>query len=116
MPQTILIADDDPSIRLWLACLLQEAGYGVISVGTLEEGKAALGTGEPDLLIADVRLGAFNGLQLVAMSRGRIPAIVLTGYDDPVLHKDAAMLGAEFLLKPTGSAELLRVVAEKLRT
>ena len=116
MPRTILIADDDPAIRSWLARLLEHAGYTVIAASTVEEAKRAMaadGAG-PDLLITDVRMGAFNGLQLVAMNSGRIPTIVMTGHEDPVIETDARQLGAEFLLKPLDPAALLQMVAEKI--
>lgn len=115
MPRTILIADDDPAIRSWLARLLENAGYRVVAASTVEEAKKAMtadGAG-PDLLITDVRMGAFNGLQLVAMNPRRIPAIVMTGHDDPVIERDARKLGAEFLLKPLDPATLVRMVGEK---
>ena len=116
MPRTILIADDDPGIRSWLVRLLENAGYRVMAASTVEEAKKALaadGAG-PDLLITDVRMGAFNGLQLVAMNSGHIPAIVMTGHDDPVIETDARQLGAEFVLKPLDPAALLRMVGEKI--
>ena len=114
MPGTILIADDDPAIRAWLTRLLEDAGYDVMAASTVEEAKKALAASLPNLLITDVRMGAFNGLQLVAMNAGRIPAIVMTGHEDPVIEADARQLGAEFLLKPLDSPSLLRIVEAKL--
>ena len=116
-PKRILIADDDPSIRAWLTRLLGDAGYRVVAAGSVEEAKKTLisdGGSRPDLLITDVRMGAFNGLQLVAMDPRHIPAIVMTGHDDPVVEADARQLGAEFLLKPLDPAFLLRLVTNKL--
>ena len=43
-----------------------------------------------------MRLGAFNGLQLLAMGQVRIPTIVVSGFDDPVLHADARAFGADY--------------------
>ena len=111
--RAILIADDDPGIREWLTRLLGGAGYTVVAVGTVDEAKKALAEHRPDLLIADVRMGAFNGLHLVAMNPG-LPAIVMTGHDDPVIEADARQLGAEYLLKPLDSSSLLETIAHKL--
>ena len=114
MARTILIADDDPGIRSWLARLLEGAGYHVIAATSVEEAKKALANGGPDLLITDVRMGAFNGLQLVAMNPVHIPAIVMTGHDDPVIEQDARQLGADFILKPLDSSALLQLVDKRL--
>jgi CheY-like chemotaxis protein len=60
----------------------------------------ALAHEQPDLLIVDIRLQDYNGLQLVAMAPTPLPAIVVTGFADPVLEADARRLGADSLLKP----------------
>ncbi len=111
--RTILVADDDAGIRAWLAQLLASAGYRVIAAGTVDEAKTALAAERPDLLLTDVRMGAFNGLQLVAMNP-QTPAIVMTGHDDPVIEADARQLGAEFFLKPLDPSSLLQVIEHRL--
>ena len=68
----------------------------------------------PDVLLVDVRLGAFNGLQLVAMAEQHIPTIVMTGHDDPSLRATALRLGAEFFVKPIPSEVLLDAVQRKV--
>jgi len=115
MHNRILVVDDDESMRGFLSTLLQQAGYDVVTTDGLEAGVSALEETSPDLLIADVRLGGFNGLQLIAMSPHSMPAIAMTGFPDPVLEAQAREFGAIFLLKPFTSAELLTLVAERLR-
>jgi DNA-binding NtrC family response regulator len=112
--RTILVVDDDEAIRAWLERLLTEAGYRVASALSVEQGKKLLASEEPDLLITDVRMGAFNGLHLLALSPASLPKIVITGHDDPVVENDARRLGATFLLKPVSPSELLRLVETKL--
>jgi FixJ family two-component response regulator len=54
-------------------------------------------------LIVDVRLGAYNGLQLAHLVRPRRPDVVviaMSGYEDSVLRREAEQAGAVFLLKP----------------
>jgi DNA-binding response OmpR family regulator len=113
-PSRVLIVDDDAATRVGLAELLTAAGYEARAVATFEEGLKALRNDPPDLLIADVRLGAFNGLQLLVSSPRRIPAIVITGFADPVLESDARQHGAEYVLKPVAPALLLELVRRKL--
>lgn len=114
MPSKVLIVDDDKTTREGLAELLEESGYEASAVGTFEEASRVLRTTPPDLLIADVRLGPFNGLQLVISSPKPIPAIIITGFADPVLESDARRRGADYVLKPVSPARLLELVATKL--
>lgn len=114
MPQKVLVVDDDNATLLGLLELLRGAGYQAVGARTLATAKKALIEESPDLLIADVRLDAFNGLQLVATNPRPIPVIVITGYPDPTLEAEARRLGAEFVLKPVLSSNLLHMVAQKL--
>jgi DNA-binding response OmpR family regulator len=114
MPSKVLIVDDDKTTREGLAELLEESGYEAFAVGTFEEATRFLRSTPPDLLIADVRLGPFNGLQLVISSPKPIPAIIITGFADPVLEADARRRGADYVLKPVSPARLLELVAQKL--
>ena len=110
----VLLVDDDTATRLGLAEFFTEAGYEVQAVGSFEEGMRALRSGSPDFLIADVRLGAFNGLQLLVSSPRSIPAIIITGFADPVLESDARQHGAEYVLKPVSPHVLLEMVGRRL--
>lgn len=114
MPSKVLIVDDDKTTREGLAEFLEEAGYEAIAVGTFEDATRILRSSPPDLLIADVRLGPFNGLQLVISTPQPIPAIIITGFADPVLEADARRRGADYVLKPVSPARLLDLVAQKL--
>lgn len=111
---TILIVDDHRVTRLGLAEMLTQAGYFVMTAGTFPEARRILRESPPDLLIADVRLGSFNGLQLVISGPNRVPAIVITGYDDAVLEAEARRSGADYLLKPFDPDALLTLIRQKL--
>ena len=111
---TILIVDDHRVTRLGLAELLEHAGYSVVTAGTFPEARRILREDPPDLLIADVRLGSFNGLQLVISGPNRIPAIVITGYADSVLEAEARRGGADYLVKPFEAEALLTLIRQKL--
>lgn len=113
-PAKILLVDDDAATRAGLLELLTGAGYDTRAVSTFEEGMRALRADTPDLLIADVRLGAFNGLQLLVSSPRSVPAIVITGFADPVLESDARQHGADYVLKPVTPSVLLDMVRRRL--
>ncbi len=70
-----------------------------------------------ELVIADVRLGAFNGLHIVARCRAErreMAAIVTDKSRDAVLEQDALRLGAAYLVKPIEPAHLRRIAADAL--
>lgn len=106
----ILIVEDHDASRSALVKLLTGAGHDVIEANNFRTGMRLLRDGQPDLLIADVRLGPFNGLQLVATNPNPIPSIIVTGFRDPVVEADARALGAEYVCKPIEPQELLALV------
>jgi two-component system, response regulator YesN len=112
----ILIVEDDKSTLSGWVELLRAAGYGVTGVSSYEEGRQELAS-MPDLLITDVRLGVYNGLQLVMRGRminPRLHAIVVTGYADTIVFREAVHLHAEHLEKPVDADRLLQVVGRAL--
>jgi len=115
-PYRILIVEDHEATRQGLQALLSRAGYEVRSAGTFAEGRRALAEDQPDLLIADLRLGAFNGLQLVAGIPIGLPSIIVTGFPDSVLAADARKLGAHYITKPINPDRLLTLVEDTLVT
>lgn len=113
-PKSVLIVDDDEAMLRLITTWVVGAGHQVTSFGQFAEAKTYLATAKPDAIIADVRLGAFNGLQLVIQAKlehPEITAIVLTGFYDAVLSGEVSKLGASYLVKPITSDQLL----EKLR-
>ena len=110
----VLVVEDDDLTRAFFATTLKLAGYEVTATGSLTEAKTLLKRMELDALVADVRLGNFNGLQLV-VTKPELPALVLTGYPDPFLAAEARHLGATFVLKPISRYALVQLVKRLLR-
>ena len=113
----ILVVDDDPQVLRYLSEILQDAGYDTVACSRFQDAKALLATTRPGLLITDIRLGAFNGLQLSFFAHDHhpgLPVMVLTGYEDPTLREEAARSGAAFLVKPVTRATLLDAVRDAL--
>jgi DNA-binding response OmpR family regulator len=111
---SILIVEDDKATRVGLEALLGGAGYTVRTAATVPEGLRALRAATPDLLISDIRVDGYNGLQLVVEQSPPIQAIFVTGFPDPVLEADARRMGADFLLKPVEPRALLALVQQRL--
>ena len=106
----VVLVDDDPNFVRIVTTLLTQSGYEVTPFAQFEAARNYLLTSTPDVIMSDVRLGAFNGLQLVLLVKLNHPettAIVLTGFDDPVLRAEAQRAGAHYLVKPVHFSELL---------
>ena len=114
MSPKVLIVEDDLATRVGLQELLASAGYIVAIAGDFRDGRRALEQERPDLLIVDLRLQGFNGLQLLHINPRPIPTIVVTGFPDDVLQADARRLGAEYLVKPVDPQKLIALVGRLL--
>jgi DNA-binding NtrC family response regulator len=111
--RSVLLVDDDIVLLDALERAFREAGEHAIACGTFEEARRVVRDQHLDALITDVRLGAFNGLQLAVMARDiqpNIQVIVFSGFDDPVLRADAERIGATYLVKPVPSAYLIQLL------
>ena len=113
----LLVVDDDRQVLRFLTEMLQEAGFDTVACERYADAKALLSTSRPDLLLTDVRLGAYNGLQLAFYARDHhpgLPVVVLTGYEDPTLRDEANRSGAHFLVKPVTRAVLIGTIQQAL--
>ena len=110
----ILIVEDHEATRLGLQLLLSNAGHVVGSASTFVEGRRLLDEHTLDVLITDLRLGEYNGLQLVAVAPPALPSIIVTGFPDPVLEADALKLGAHYITKPIVAEALLSLIEQAI--
>ena len=118
MPHTILIVDRDPRTRASLGRVLSDEGYHVVTTTTFEDASAGLAMTKPDAIIADIRLGAYNGLHLIFRARGilaDVVGIVIDAAIDPVLEAEAAAAQVAYLAKPLEREQLLPLLDRRLR-
>jgi DNA-binding response OmpR family regulator len=112
----VVIISENPAERhdLWLWLL--SAGCVPVTGSDFKAGKRLLQADLPDLLVTDVRLGAFNGLHLAVHGRSRdagMKAIVI-GDPDSVLENDARAIGAHYLKRPLTQTLFLQSLIEVL--
>jgi FixJ family two-component response regulator len=84
---TIAVVEDDLAVRTALQQLLRSAAFSTLAFASAEDFLSAGAEDEADLLITDVNLPGISGVALVqrlAASRSALPAILITGRDDPV--------------------------------
>lgn len=116
--KTCLIVDDTRSIRVLLDHWLTLAGYSCTNTQNGRDAKEAIEKNHPDLLITDIEMPLFNGLELVCWVRRNantkiaiIPIVVITSLDDPELEKIVSEIGTSFVLrKPLFEESLLKMV------
>jgi DNA-binding NtrC family response regulator len=116
MSKPILIVDDEPAVLKVLTRWLEQEGYDVVTCGRYEDARQYLRNEVPLVLVTDVRLGAYNGLQLAMMLHDRDPdarTLVLSAFDDPTIRHETERIGATFLLKPCARDEFLGLVANR---
>lgn len=113
----ILLVNADPFALRRLEAFLVARGYSVIPATTFETASKLLRDASPDMVVAGVRLGAFNGLHLAARSRSLRPSrptIIIHPSPDPVLDVQARGLGATFIADPLENPEFLPQVRAAL--
>ena len=113
--QRVLVVDDEPNLLEGIKMAFESEARDVTACRTFEDARSRLLSEDFDCLVTDVRLGAFNGLQLAVIARDRNPGIgivVFSGFDDPVLRQEAARLNAAYVLKPVTAERLLELVDE----
>jgi two-component system KDP operon response regulator KdpE len=117
-PLRVLVVDDEPPIRKLLRMGLGTQGYEILEA---PNGKTALelAAGKPDLIILDLGLPDFQGLELLRMLRSqneRVPIVVLSSRGDEAAKVQALDLGADdYVTKPFGMDELLARMRAALR-
>ncbi len=120
MSKTILIADDEPSLRLLVKATLKSRNYTIVEA---VNGQDALKLAEqlvPDLVLLDVMMPLMTGFQVCSEMRKiektkNIAVIILTAKGGAEDRNTAISAGANhFLTKPFSPPELLKAVDEIL--
>ena len=119
MNPTILIVEDDPSIRNIFKTYLAGEGYEVVTAESYGSALNIISSISLDTIISDVRLVESSGLDILGTVTDRkmiCPVIMVTGYPDYELAAEAFRAGAfDYLVKPINCSALLRSVRNALR-
>lgn len=96
---TALLVDPRPDQRVARAAALGRVVETVKTAGTFAEARQLLQEFRPDVLITQVRLAEFNGIQLAIWGRQRLAQLrcVIVGASDPALETDARRAGCFYL-------------------
>jgi len=120
MPLLILIAEDDPGIRVSVSDRLEMAGYSVISAENGEKALSMVEKYHPHLLISDIKMPKKNGYELVKSIRQLpqyrlLPVILLTECADTNERIRGYQVGCDiYLPKPFEIDELIAIIRNLL--
>lgn len=109
-PRTVLVVDDEASLRLLCRVNLELEGYRVLEAGTVDAAKRLVAEEPVDVVLLDVHLGATNGLDLVDEIEAlelEVAVIVLSGTSavgEDVRRRVAGVLGKPFTLEELTSS------------
>jgi DNA-binding NtrC family response regulator len=116
MKKTVLVVDDDASVRKSLSKVLKEAGYEVMLAKDGQEAVQRFDSHRTDLLILDIGLPIKNGWETFEQITNKdpvLPIIVITGQSEQ--YNTAIHAGAGALMeKPLDAPQLLETMADLL--
>ena len=113
----ILVADDEPGLRAFVAEALEDDGHAVAQAADGADAARQLARESFDLLITDLKMPRLDGMALLRQARVEQPeleVIVLTAFGTVDSAVEAMKLGAfDYLQKPIGSPGALRLLAAR---
>lgn len=115
--QRVLCIDDEEMIRLSIGDYLEDSGYEVLKAENGQEGLEVFRSGQPDIVLVDLRMPEIDGLEVLATIRREapeIPVIVISGTG--IIHDviEALHLGAwDYLTKPIEDMAILELAIEE---
>ncbi|BCS35354.1 hypothetical protein TBR22_A45810 [Luteitalea sp. TBR-22] len=117
-PRRIVVADDEPGLRLLLAATLNGAGYEVLQATNGLEAVRLCAGGRVDLLLTDLVMPDQEGLETIRrmrQERPEIPVVAMSGaFDGGFLEVARAMGAAAVIQKPFTPDQVIKVVGRVL--
>lgn len=118
---TVLVIDDERSVRMGMRVLLEELGCHFVEACTVEEATNAARNQRPDVILADMRLRngetGLTAISSIVAAIGATPSVLISGDTAPDRLQEATRAGITLLHKPvslpTLQAELGRILNRK---
>jgi DNA-binding NtrC family response regulator len=111
----LLVVEDEQSVLGLFATWLNDEGYEIVTCSRYEDARRYLASQTPAALVTDIRLGAYNGLQLATVLHDRrpdVPIVIVSAYDDSLMREETKRLGGVFLVKPLRREDLISTLRE----
>jgi len=116
--KSILVIDDDPSVRKLLQTILEEGDFNVLLAADGIYGMQLVRETKPDLILLDINMPGPDGYQVIQSVResGLTPIIMITGNHSVEATQRCFELGADdFVTKPFRPAEVIARIRAKLK-
>lgn len=118
MADRLLVVDDEPSMREFLEIMLTQEGYSVMAAASGEEAIELFKSGEPSLVLTDVKMPGMSGLDLTKHIRrlnSFVPVIVITAFASAEDALRAVREGAyDYISKPFQLDDLRIIIRNAL--
>ena len=118
MARTILVVDDEPTLRETLAEALEQDGLEVVTAADGKEALERFRATDPDLMLLDLMLPQVSGIEVCRIVRreSSLPIIMLTAKDGEIDKVVGLELGADdYVTKPFSLRELMARIRTQLR-
>ncbi len=116
---SIIVVDDDESIRRAMYTILRNEGYEVMAALNGRDALEVTSRRKFDLMFLDIMMPGFNGqdvLTLMRASRPEMPIVMITAFNDPKLKDQVMSLGAhDFITKPFDMKDIVRLADSIIR-
>jgi DNA-binding response OmpR family regulator len=117
--EAILIIEDDRALREGLAMNLRLQGYEILTAADGEEGMKMAFDSRPDLIVLDIMMPCWTGLDILEELRKRgeeVPVLILSARDGTPDKVEGLNLGADdYMTKPFDLPELIARIEARLR-
>ncbi|PIP72250.1 MAG: Fis family transcriptional regulator [Nitrospinae bacterium CG22_combo_CG10-13_8_21_14_all_47_10] len=114
----ILVADDEKSLRDFLAIMLEEEGYQVVTASSVEKAIKLINEKNFDLVLTDIRMGRSNGIDVLDAARNSLPdtpVVMMTAYASAETAVTAMKKGAyDYISKPFKIEDIQLIVKNAL--
>lgn len=116
--ETLLVVEDDETVRMFIKSILEKAGYKVIIADDGEEAVARFKENDDiSLVLSDVIMPRKNGREMldeIKKLKPGIKGVFITGYTAAVMQKEGMPEATEFITKPFRREDLLQKIREVL--
>ena len=117
---SILIIDDDDSLRKSFEKLLNEESYTVFSASSGEQGLKKIQENPPDVVVLDMKLPGMNGMDVykkINKIDPKLPVIIMTAFGTTETAIEATKLGAfDYILKPFDVPDMLTTISRAMES
>ncbi|MZH41870.1 MAG: sigma-54-dependent Fis family transcriptional regulator [Nitrospinae bacterium] len=118
MMNSILVADDEKSLRDFLVIMLKEEGYQVVTASSVEKAIKQIHENEFDLILTDIRMGRSSGIDVLDAAKDALPdtpVVMMTAYASAETAVIAMKKGAyDYISKPFKIEDIQLIIKNAL--